>query len=87
MTPDINVYVVDLPPKVREMVCPSGAGYTIYLDAHQSHETQQQSLRHALAHIYNDDWSRCDVQAIEHSAHKKAPCDKLPQGALPGGDE
>ena len=73
MNPDINVYVVDLPPKIKEMVCPSGCGYTIYIDAHQNIETQRQSFLHAMCHIYGDDWSKESVQSIEFYAHKKAP--------------
>ena len=85
MTPDINVHLVDLPPKVTEMVCPSGDGYTIYLDAHQTCEKQRASLLHALHHIYNDDWSKTDIQSIEYNAHTKAPRSLKPQGAQSGG--
>ena len=82
MSPDINVYVVDLPPKIKEMVCPSGCGYTIYIDAHQNIETQRQSFLHAMSHIYGDDWNKDDVQEIELSAHKKGT-PQLTQRLLP----
>lgn len=70
MTPDITVYLVDMP--VNEAVCPCGPfSWCIYINAQLSHEGRQKALQHALEHIQRDDFSRDDVQTIEAEAHGK----------------
>lgn len=68
MTPDIFVYLVDMP--VREAVTPcDGFCYTVYINARLSDSERQRAFLHALRHILRDDWERDDVQTIEAEAH------------------
>ena len=68
MTPDIFVYLVDLP--VREAVTPSGpCEYTVYINARLSEEGRQAALLHALHHIENDDFSKATAEEAEQAAH------------------
>lgn len=72
MTDNIYVYIADLPGGITEMVTPCIDGYTIYLNARVSTETQRQGYLHALHHIRNHDFEREDcVQQIEAEAHRK----------------
>lgn len=68
-----NVYVYlrdDLPPKTHEMVCPNPDGtYTILIDAKLNYIMQMESFNHALKHIQDGDFEKCDVQEIEADAH------------------
>lgn len=67
---DIYVYIVDLPPKVHEIVLPCFTGYTIYLDEKDSYEERLNAYHHALSHIRNHDFEKSDVQEIESEAHR-----------------
>ena len=68
MTPDIFVYLVDMP--VREAVAPcDGFCYTVYINARLSDSERQRAFLHALGHIQRGDWERDDVQMIEAEAH------------------
>lgn len=71
MTPDVFIYVVDLPPKISEMVCPCGADYCIYINARLSRSAQEKAYRHAMWHIQNNDWEKDDVELIEIEAHRR----------------
>lgn len=67
---DVFVYIVDLPPNVREMIAPCFDGFTVYIDAKLSHEEQLRAYRHAMNHIINKDWEKSDVGSIESRAHR-----------------
>lgn len=69
MTDEVFVYIIDLPPKISEMVCPCDGGYCVYLNARLSQAAREQAYRHAMWHIENNDWERDDVQQIELEAH------------------
>ena len=69
MTEGIYVYITDLPPGINEMVAPCADGYSVYLDAKDTHEQRQKSYAHALRHIAGNDFEKTDVQQIEHEAH------------------
>ena len=69
MNYDVFVYVIDLPPKVNEMVAPCADGFTIYLSAKLSQAGRVQAYNHALKHIERNDWNRENVQIIEKEAH------------------
>lgn len=66
-----NVYVrlVDLPPRVNEMVVPCLDGYSIYIDANLTEEAQRSAYYHAIRHITHNDFEYGDVQEIEIIAH------------------
>lgn len=69
MTGDIYVYVVDLPHGIHEMVTPCNDGYTVYLNARDTKERQEEAYIHVLCHISRDDFLRLDVDEIESNAH------------------
>ena len=69
MTPDIFVYLVDMP--VREAVTPCGAfSYTVYINARLSDSERQRAFLHALGHIQRGDFEREDADMIEAVAHE-----------------
>lgn len=50
------------------MPCSDG-GYTIYIDERLTLEQQIRAYNHAIRHIKNGDFDRCDVNRIELDAH------------------
>ena len=72
MSDRIFTYIIDMPTKVREAVCPCADGYTIYLNARLSQLQQEEAYLHALWHIeHNDFESEEDIQTIEARAHRR----------------
>lgn len=69
---DFHVVLVDFHnAKVKEVVTMNDDGsYTIFIEASLSREEQKKECYHALSHIYNDDFSRNDVNQIELVAHE-----------------
>ena len=52
-----NVYYVDFPTKVHEMVTLNEDGsYSIFINGRLSHAAQLKAYKHALNHIRNDDF-------------------------------
>lgn len=70
MTDDIYVYEADLPIGVKEIVAPGVDGYTVYVNARYTRETQTGSYLHAVGHIEGEDFEKEDVQRIETDAHR-----------------
>lgn len=71
MNDRIFTYLIDMPTKVHEAVCPCADGYTIYLNARLSKERQEEAYNHAMKHIANNDFEcKEDVQTIEARAHR-----------------
>lgn len=68
---NIYVYFVNLPPGINEAVLPCLEGYTIYIDSRLTWEKRQQVYNHALGHIKNGDFEKCNVQEIEYDAHRR----------------
>ena len=72
MNERIFTYIIDMPLKVHEAVCPCFDGYTIYLNARLSQLQQEEAFRHAMRHIENSDFeSEEDIQTIEARAHRR----------------
>ena len=72
---DFNVVLIDLnSEKVREVVTVNDDGtYTIFIQNTLSFEQQQEECKHAIEHIYNDDFNRnISVDVIEIEAHQIA---------------
>lgn len=65
MTDDIYHYVVPLPEGIDEAVLPCYSGYTIYTADRLTTEERKRAFRHALKHIYKNDWDEESVQKIE----------------------
>ena len=66
---DIYVYVVHLPYGIKEAVSPCFGGYTVYISEDLSMQGRHRAYKHALGHIRNGDFDRCDVQRIEGDCH------------------
>lgn len=68
---NIYTYFVKFPNRrIREAVMPcSDGGYTIYIDERLTLEQQIRAYNHAIRHIKNGDFDRCDVNRIELDAH------------------
>lgn len=66
---DIFVYLVDLPPKVAEMITPCENGFTVYLNSRLSYQDRVKAYMHALKHVERNDWNKDNVQMIEKEAH------------------
>jgi len=72
MNDRIFTYLIDMPTRVHEAVCPCADGYTIYLNARLSKERQEEAYNHAMKHIANNDFEgEEDVQTIEARAHRR----------------
>lgn len=69
MDDDIFVYITDLPEGVHEAVTPCADGYTVYLDSGLWKSDRIKAYEHALRHIKNLDFEKCDVQEIEGRTH------------------
>ena len=68
---EIYIYTVPLPAGCNEAVLPCSDGYTIYINDGLDHAGRIKALKHALKHIGNRDFDKCDVQRIEDEAHRK----------------
>ena len=72
MNDRIFTYLIDMPTKVHEAVCPCADGYTIYLNSKLSYQDRVKAYNHAMKHIENNDFERKeDVQTIEARAHRR----------------
>lgn len=71
MTPVVNCKIIDFPTKGKEMVMPNEDGsYTILINARLSQIGRMKAYEHAVKHIFNDDFTKNDVQEIESEAHR-----------------
>lgn len=66
----IVIVLIPLNYKVRECVVPNQDDtFTVFLNANLSDERRIEAYRHALRHIFGDDFGKTDVQSIECNAH------------------
>ena len=72
---DVYVYIVPLPPCIRELVTPCLDGYTVYIADRLDRESMIKAYKHALNHIKRGDFERANVDAIEAAAHAKEDSD------------
>ena len=68
---DISVHIIDFESEgVDEHVVQNQDGsYTILIDARASYEAQAAAYEHAMSHIRDRDFQKCDVQLIEAESH------------------
>lgn len=68
---DYQIQLIQFPnKKVRESVVKnSDDSYTIFIESSLSRNEQQESFKHAMRHILEDDFSKKDVDNIECKAH------------------
>ena len=70
----INVFIIDFPKRstASEAVTENeDGGFTIFINARISAPAQREAYKHALKHINNGDFSRCErVTDIEYISHK-----------------
>lgn len=68
---NIYTYIVNLPPKFKEVVLPCADGYTVYIASWLDRSGRIRAFKHALYHIErNDFYSTEGVQDIETRVHK-----------------
>lgn len=72
MTIDYQVYLITFPTKkVTESVVENEDGsYSIFIESSLTYERQQKAFRHALRHIFGNDFEKNDVDKIEFDAHR-----------------
>lgn len=71
MNDRIFTYLIDMPTRVHEAVCPCADGYTIYLNSRLSYQDRVKAYNHAMKHIENNDFESVeDIQTIEARAHR-----------------
>lgn len=68
---DYQIQLIQFPnKKVKESVVKnSDDSYTIFIEASLSREEQQESFKHAMKHIFGDDFTKDVVDKIEFEAH------------------
>ena len=72
MNDRIFTYLIDMPTRVHEAVCPCADGYTIYLNSRLSYQDRIKAYNHAMKHIESNDFeSEEDIQTIEARAHRR----------------
>lgn len=71
MRDDIFIYLIKMPPGIREAVTPCLDGYTIYLDERLTREELIKEYDHAMEHINNGDFfnDTMSVSEKEMRAH------------------
>jgi len=63
---DVSVHVINMENLVEEQVVKNEDGsYSIFINARLSTNRQREAYLHALQHIYRDDFSGSDADAIE----------------------
>lgn len=66
----INVFIMDMPHAIKGYTIKNDDGsYSIFINAHLSHEEQQIVYSHELSHINHDDHGCIDVNQIERIRH------------------
>ena len=67
---NVYTYIVNLPPKFKEVVLPCADGYTVYIASWLDRSGRIKAFKHALTHIKHNDFnSTRDIQTIERCAH------------------
>ena len=66
---DIYTRLVDLPPRIHEMVAPGPDGYSVYIDEKLSEAERIRAYHHALKHIEGKDFEKECADQIESNAH------------------
>lgn len=70
MTPDVNCNIINFPNFGNEMVIQNEDGsYTVLINAKLSNIGRLNAYKHALKHIFENDFEKYDVQEIECEAH------------------
>ena len=66
----INIVYLNMNYGIHEQVTKNhDDGYTILLNARDSHAMNEYSLQHALKHIRRGDFDKSNVQSIEYDTH------------------
>lgn len=65
------IYTDDLPGKVKAFTVKDVEDfYTVFLNAHHSHERLMDAVEHEMKHIEDDDFRVCEsIQDIEYKKH------------------
>lgn len=71
MIDGVNIgFLEHAPAGFHGMVVKNDDGfYTILLDPNDTFEQRMKTVQHELKHIYNNDFDKEDIQAVEAAAH------------------
>lgn len=76
---NIVVIVRDMPIGTHGVTVPNEDGsYTVFINARDAINQQQEAYEHEISHINNCDFEKQNVQEIEYAAHHLQPA-KVPQ--------
>lgn len=68
---DVNVYIVQLPPRIQSFVVRKDGVYTICISEALSEEAKMRAYRHEMFHIQNGDFdSNLSTALLEIRAHR-----------------
>lgn len=68
---DVNVYIVQLPPRIQSFVVRKDGVYTICISEALSEEARMKAYRHERFHIENGDFdSNLPTSMVEIRAHR-----------------
>lgn len=71
MTPDIRVYIIEMPARIKSYTVEKDGFYTIIINSILAREQQVKEYDHEYKHIINGDFDKtCSVDMIEIYAHK-----------------
>ncbi len=72
MTPDVNIVLLDFKDtKQREMITENEDGcYSVFINSRFTRDKQLEAYKHAMKHVYGNDFQDSDVQTIESIAHE-----------------
>lgn len=72
MTPDIRVYTVEMPARVKSYTVEKDGYYTIIINSILAREQQLKEYEHEHDHIIRGDFDRsCSADLIEFHAHRR----------------
>lgn len=67
----VNVILLNMEYGIHEQITKNHDGsFTVFLNARDSSNVQQDSYAHAIRHIVSGDFEKYDVQEIETVSHK-----------------
>jgi len=71
LTPDIRVYIIEMPARIKSYTVEKDGFYTIIINSILAREQQVKEYDHEYKHIINGDFDKtCSVDMIEIYAHK-----------------
>lgn len=70
MTPEVQIFLMQMPGKVNECVTHNADGsYTIFINESLGQVARMNAYHHAMTHIENYDFEKYNSDEIEFNAH------------------